>query len=57
MHCAKDNETGQRPRPYIFERLEVHTMKNWQRYLILTGMAMSQTLCEQDIQAAAEALR
>jgi len=32
-------------------------MKNWQKYLILTGMAMSQTLCEQDIQAAAEALR
>lgn len=32
-------------------------MKNWQRYLILTGMAMSQTLCEQDIQVAVNALR
>ena len=32
-------------------------MKNWQKYLILAGMAMSQTLCEQDIQVAAEAMR
>ena len=32
-------------------------MKNWQRYLIMIGMAMSQTLSEQDIQVAAEALR
>ena len=32
-------------------------MKNWQRYLIMTGMAMSQTLSEQDIQVATEALR
>ena len=32
-------------------------MKNWQRYLIMAGMAMSQPLSEQDIQVAAEALR
>lgn len=36
---------------------EVLPMKNWQRYLILTGMAMSQNLCKQDIQIAVEALR
>ena len=32
-------------------------MKNWQRYLILIGMAMNQTLREQDIQVAVEAMK
>ena len=32
-------------------------MKNWQRYLILTGAAMSQTLSHQDIKQAIETLR
>ena len=36
---------------------EVLTMKNWQRYLILTGAAMSQTLSHQDIKQAIEILR
>ena len=32
-------------------------MKNWQKYLILTGAAMSQSLSQQEVQVAVEVLR
>ena len=47
--CAKRAETN--------PKKEVLTMKSWQRYLILTGTAMSQTLSHQDIKQAIEILR
>lgn len=32
-------------------------MKNWQKYMILTGVAMGQSLPQQEVQVAVEALR